>query len=80
MNLFETDDYKQFVMFRVKAMPKKGRGQLLKMARHLKMHSTMVSHIFRGEKHLTPEQAFRLCEFLGLTEIEQKFFLFFQSH
>lgn len=75
MKVYDFDNYKEFVRTQVKAMPKKGRGQFLKMAQHLRVQPTLISQIFRGQKNLTVEQACDLCEFLGLNELETEFFL-----
>lgn len=75
MNIFEFDRYKDFVLARIKAMPHQGRGQMGRMAAALGMHSTLASQVFRGDKNLTPEQAAKLCDFLGLNDLESSYFL-----
>jgi uncharacterized protein (TIGR02147 family) len=75
MNIFDFESYKKFVLARLKSMPKQGRGELLKMAEHLRMHSTRLSHVFKGEMNLTPEQACGICKYLGLSELESEYFL-----
>jgi uncharacterized protein (TIGR02147 family) len=37
------------------------------MAAHLRVHTTLVSQIFRGTRELSPEQAFALTEFIELS-------------
>jgi uncharacterized protein (TIGR02147 family) len=75
MNIFEFDSYKKFVLARIKSMPKQGRGEMLKMAEHLRMHSTRLSHILKGEMNLTPEQSCGVCKYFGLSEVESEYFL-----
>ncbi len=75
MRVFDFDDYKAYVIARIRAMPHQGRGELLKISERLKTHSTRVSHIFRGPVHLTMEQAAELCLYLGLRELETQYFL-----
>lgn len=70
MRIFDFDDYKDFVRARVQAMPKRGHGQYLRIAKLLGVHTTMVTHIFKGDSHLSSEQALRLAEDFGLTELE----------
>jgi uncharacterized protein (TIGR02147 family) len=48
---------------------------MLKIARHLKMHTSRVSHIFRGEMNLTLEQACALGRYFGLSSLESEYFL-----
>lgn len=73
-SLFESEDYKVYVRAWIQSQPKNGRGQLLKFARLLGISSVSVSHVFSGPRHLTPEQAVELAEFLGLNPIEDEYF------
>lgn len=75
MNLFDFDDYKIYVLARIRAMPQHGRGELLKIAERLKTHSSRISHIFKGPMHLTLEQACELTVYLGLRDLEAQYFL-----
>jgi uncharacterized protein (TIGR02147 family) len=73
--IFEFIDYRSFVQRRLKQMPRAGRGQLLRMAQHLKVHPTLVSQVFKGSREFTLEQACLLCDFFGLTDFETDYFL-----
>jgi uncharacterized protein (TIGR02147 family) len=75
LTVFEFEDYKKFVLKRLEAMPKKGRGEMLRIAESLRMHSTRVSHIFKGKMNLTLEQACGLAKHLGLSALESEYFL-----
>ncbi len=75
MRIFEFDDYKKFVNARTQALPNRGRGQFQKIALHLRTHSTLVSQVFSGERHLTLEQGVELAEYLGLNQLESDYFL-----
>ena len=75
MEVFEYDDYKSLVTDWVASMPKKGRGQLTKMAAHIGVHNVVLSQIYRGDKELNLDQAWSTCEFLGFSELETDFFL-----
>lgn len=55
--------------------PKKGRGEIRKIEAHLGIHSTFVSHILKGDKNFSEEQALHLSEYLCLEEIEIDYFL-----
>jgi uncharacterized protein (TIGR02147 family) len=75
MSLFEFKDYKKYVTQRVHGMPKRGRGQWLKIAKSLDMHTTMVSQVFRGNFHLTPEQAQKLSAYFDFSDLETEYFM-----
>lgn len=75
MKVFDFSDYKQFVTQKIKAMPKAGHGQMLKIAKFLDVHTTMVTHIFKGESNLSVEQALKLCSYFGLNELETEYFI-----
>lgn len=74
MNIFDFDDYKKYVNFRTFQLPKKGRGQFLRMANFLSISPVTVSQIFKGNRHLTVEQACELSEFFGFTSLEEEYF------
>jgi uncharacterized protein (TIGR02147 family) len=73
--IFEFNDYKKYVEKRVSQMPKGGRGETQKIAKYLRMHSTRLSHVFRGQDHLTLEQGLDLCRYFGLNDLESEYFL-----
>lgn len=68
-------DYKKYVNDWIKQRPQNGRGQLQKMAKHLGVHSTMMSHVFKRDTHLSEEQSCVLTEYLGLNEQETHYFI-----
>ena len=75
MSIYDHDSYKVFVNKWIQSRPRKGRGQLRAISEHLKIHTTMASHIFRGDSHLNLEQASELCLYIGLNPRESDFFL-----
>lgn len=75
MSLFDFEDYKPYVMARIRAMPRNGRGEFRRISQHLGVHSTLVSHVFRGTVELNLEQAASLSKYLGLNELEGEYFL-----
>lgn len=75
MSVFEFDDYKKYLKNRIEQMPKGGRGELQKISKHLRMHSTRFSHIFHGAEHLTLEQGIGLTRYFGLNELESDYFM-----
>jgi uncharacterized protein (TIGR02147 family) len=75
MSIFDYTDYKAYVKDWLASQPRKGRGILRRMAEHLKMSSTMLSHVFQGDKHLSVEAVSDLVEFMGLGEDEFEYLL-----
>lgn len=75
VSIFSCSDYKKFVFEVLEAMPRRGRGQLAKMAIHLGLHAARISQIFNGDLHLTADQAQKVATFLGLGTIETEFFI-----
>jgi uncharacterized protein (TIGR02147 family) len=73
--IFAAKDYKKFLLDRLKSLPKKGRGQMLKIAKYLRVHPSLLSQILKGNKDLTQEQAIAFADYLGLTPIETDCFL-----
>ncbi len=52
------------------SQPNKGRGFYATMAKAIRVHPTHITHVFKGEKELTVEQAQNLGLFLKFKEIE----------
>lgn len=75
MNIFEFKDYKKFINTWITEKPKAGRGQIRKIADHLRVSTTLLSQVFKGEKHLSLETAAELTNYLGLNENESEYFL-----
>lgn len=74
-SLFNYIDYRKFLNERLKHMPKRGHGQMRKLAAFLNVHTTLTSQIFSGSKDFTLEQASLTAEFFGLNELETEYFL-----
>lgn len=75
MDIFEYDDFRRFTLKSIESKAKKGHGQLKKLAEYLGVHTTFVSQVFKGDKTLSAEQGIGVAEFLGLTEIETRYFI-----
>lgn len=74
-SIYEYRSYKVFVRDLVKGRPHGGRGMFRQMSEYLKVHSTLISQVFRGAKDLSPEQAYRAAEFLNLDMGQTDYFL-----
>jgi uncharacterized protein (TIGR02147 family) len=75
MKVFEFDNYKHFVRQNIKTFPRRGRGQYLRIAKLLNIHTTMVTHIFKGDSNLSVEQALRLAEHFALPVLDTEYFV-----
>lgn len=56
-------------------LPKKGRGQLTKLAAHLNVNTTLISQVMTGGREFSEEQALDAAEFFGLLGLEKEYFL-----
>ncbi len=75
MDIFDFDDYKSFVNQKIAGMPKKGFGQSRRIAQFLNISAVIVSQVFKGDRDLTLEQAYKVTEYFGFNEIERDYFL-----
>ncbi len=73
--IFEYLDYKKYVVERISSMANNGRGEYRALANALRIHTTLVSQIFKGPRDLNQEQALALCSYWGLSELETKMFM-----
>lgn len=80
MSLFEHKDYRSYIRDYIRALPKKGRGELLRISQHLKMNSTLLSQIMSGLRDFNPEQAYALSVYLGHSETEMEYFSLLVQH
>lgn len=75
MNIFEFSDYRKFLRSFVENRQNKGRGEAIKIAKHLNVHPTFIGQVLRGEKHLSGEQALGMCSHIGLSPLETDYFM-----
>lgn len=80
MKVYEYRDYKKYLTDWFKEHPKGGRGQLKKIADHLRISTTMISQVLRADKHFSLETAAEITEYLGLNEKESEYFLLLIEH
>lgn len=73
--LFAFNDYKKYFNAWVDLQPKQGYGEYRRVAQSLGLSTTMVSQVFKGDKHLSMEMAADLCDYLGLSEDETDYLL-----
>ncbi|MBC87069.1 MAG: hypothetical protein CL677_07795 [Bdellovibrionaceae bacterium] len=75
LNILFFTDYKEYVLKRVKSLPNQGRGEFRRIADAIGVSSVLVSQIFKGEKHITADQAFKLCQYFKLDSLQSEYFL-----
>lgn len=76
MVIWEYDSYKFFIEKWMLTLPKRGHGTGARIAKLLGIHTTMVSHILRGNSHFSVEQALKLSEELfTFNALETRYFV-----
>lgn len=75
-SLFDFENYVEFLKVWIEFQKSKGEAYAIKskLARAMKISSTMMSLILNEQKLMSREQASELVEFLGLTELESDYF------
>lgn len=76
MNLFSMKSSKSVLSHHIEALPKQGRGEISRIAAHLKVSTTLVSHVLSGQKILTVEQAESVSSYLGFGSLESDYFVY----
>lgn len=80
MSIFEFSESRTYLRDHLARLPKKGRGELTKIAGHLKINTTLLSQIMSGSRDFTLEQALELSHYLGHTELETDYFALLIQH
>ena len=75
MKIYDFENYKTFINYKIKELPSNGRGEITKMAKALNVHTTMMTHILKGKANLAMEQGLKLANYLNLNELETDFFI-----
>ncbi len=70
MKIFEFNSYKRFIRKKIETLPGHGRGELSKIAKHLGIHTTMMSHVLKADAQFSLEQALRLADYFTMNEME----------
>lgn len=74
-DFFAYSDYKELLADVIKRLPKRGYGQLHKLAQHLKVHSSLVSQVLSGPKDFSMEQGLGAARFFNFTARETEYLL-----
>ncbi len=74
--IFNFTDYRDFLKEFIRLLPKGGHGEAKRIADHLQVSSTYISHVMAGTRELNLEQAVSLCGYLGLRSHEADYFFY----
>lgn len=80
MWISEFSNYKAFLKALIKSLPKKGYGQLRRLAEHLNVAPIIVSQVLSGDRHFSAEQAIKTATYFGLDEKATEYFIYLVSH
>jgi uncharacterized protein (TIGR02147 family) len=80
MSIFKFKDYRSYLRGYIQQLPKNGRGELSRIAKHLEINTTLLSQIMSGTRDFNPEQALALSEYLAHSEIEADYFSYLVQH
>lgn len=75
MSVFKYASYKAFLKTYIAGLPRNGRGEINRIAEQIGVHPTLVSQVLGGSKDFSIEQAHKLCDYLGLSDLEKDFFI-----
>lgn len=73
--IFNSNSYQSFIRKTIEQMPNNGRGELLRLATHIGVHTSTLSQVLALKKHFTLEQSCLAAEYFGLNTIETSYFL-----
>lgn len=76
MSVFNFKASRTYLLAYVDDLPKKGRGEITRIAEKLGVSTSLVSQVLAGEKSFTPEQANDLVQHLGLTGLEADYLFY----
>lgn len=80
MAVYEYDHYKKFFNSWVESQPKAGHGEYRRVALALGISTTLISQVFKADKHLSLEMSSELCDYLALDEDESEYFILLVEH
>lgn len=73
--IFEFDSYRKYLTHRFSQMPKKGHGQLKRLALALRVSPPFLSQVLSGKRGIRLEHALLVAKFLGLRRLETDYLL-----
>jgi len=76
MDIFTYKDYRKFLSDWLILEKKRHRLNATLLATKIRVHPTFISQVLKGNKELSSEQWFSICEVMSLTEIENDYLHF----
>lgn len=80
MLLLKFNNYRDFLREFIENLPKKGRGEVTRMAEAMRVTPSLLSQVLAGDRDLTSEQGQELAHYLGLDSIDTDYFLLSIQH
>ena len=74
ISVFDFGKYTDFLHDYLKLLPK-SHGVMRKWAEQLGVHTTLISQVMNGHRHLSTEQGLELCKYLGLPQVDREYFI-----
>jgi uncharacterized protein (TIGR02147 family) len=75
MQIFQFEDYKEYLKAYIQSQPKRGWGLLSKWSDLLSVKSSFLGQVLNGEKQLSPEHAHKLGCNLNLDRLSMEYFI-----
>ncbi len=75
MKLFDYSDYRYYLKSYITSLPKRGHGEISRLAKALGISATLISQILRSEKQFSIDQGFELCKYLGFDALETDYMI-----
>lgn len=74
-SIFNFEDYRKYLVNLFSDPTKSKRGTKLELSRRLKIHTSYLSLVLRGDKNFTLEQALGVAQYFYLNHDEEEYFL-----
>lgn len=75
VNVFEFNDYRRFMEAYMEALPRRGFGEMGRIATAVGVHPSIITLILKRKKNFSLEQAFDFCEYAGFNGQESDYFM-----
>lgn len=75
MTVYTFNNSKDFLRAKLRTLPRRGRGQIEKLAKFLNVHQSLISQILHTSRNFSEDQAYLVCQFLSLDENETEYFV-----
>jgi uncharacterized protein (TIGR02147 family) len=75
MTILDFEEYRDFIRYRLRGLPLRGRGEMSNIAKSLRMNATWLSQIMSGSRQFTVDQALELGALWQLSSTEIEYFI-----